>query len=152
MVFGGAFEKQGGRAAFEAQKKKLIEQGFVPASLFENPIKTEACLVNRPKIGKGIFMGKGGAFLVGEAAGLISPSSFEGISYALDSSEALADAMTNNTEATSILHAYRRGTRRLTRRIALRYLKRPFMYQPLLRSAVMKSGIASLHIRKGDHT
>jgi hypothetical protein len=40
----------------------------------------------------------------------------------------------------------------LTRRIALRYLKRPFMYHPVLRTAILKSGIASLHIRKGDIT
>jgi flavin-dependent dehydrogenase len=152
LIFGGVFEPQGAREAFEVQKQKLVTRGLVTEQLIASPARTEACTVLRPRPGHGVYHGSGSCYLIGEAAGLISPSSFEGISYALDSGEALADAMTNNTEATSILHAYRRGTRRLTRRIALRYLKRPFMYQPLLRSAVMKSGIASLHIRKGDHT
>lgn len=146
LVFGGAFEKQGGREAFESQKKKLVELGFVSAKLFETPIKTEACLVNRPKIGKGIFMGKDGAFLVGEAAGLISPSSFEGISFALSSGEMLADIMNKYDSADKILSRYKRRTSKLKMKAYLRVLKRPFMYNRFLRHLVMKSGVQSISV------
>lgn len=152
LIFGGAFEPHNARSAFEAQKQKLVTHGLVTAQLIASPIRTEACTVLRPRPGRGILHGGNGCFLIGEAAGLISPSSFEGISYALCSGEALADAFAHERTPDGILHAYRRGTRRLTRRIALRYLKRPFMYHPVLRTAILKSGIASLHIRKGDIT
>lgn len=148
MVFGGAFEKQGGRAAFEAQKKKLVDLGFVPAKLFENPIKTEACLVNRPKIGKGIYMGKGGAFLVGEAAGLISPSSFEGISFALSSGEILAGIMNEYDSADKMHGKYKKRTKKLKIKAYIRVLKRPFMYGKVLRHLVMKSGLQTMKIEK----
>lgn len=146
LVFGGAFEKQGGREAFETQKKKLIDQGFVSAEIFETPIKTEACLVNRPKIGKGIFMGAEGAFLVGEAAGLISPSSFEGISFALSSGEILADVINKYDSADKMLSKYKTRTAKLKFKAYLRVLKRPFMYNRLLRHAVMKSGVQSISV------
>ena len=146
MVFGGAFEKQGSRAAFEAQKQKLIDQGFVPAKLFEEPIKTEACLVNRPKIGKGIFMGADGAFLVGEAAGLISPSSFEGISFALSSGEILADIMNRCDSADKMHRKYKKRTHKLKIKAYIRVLKRPFMYGKVLRHLVMKSGVQAMKL------
>ena len=152
LIFGGAFEPQGAREAFEAQKRKLIERGLVTEELVASPIRTEACTVLRPRPGHGVLHGGDGCYLIGEAAGLISPSSFEGISYALGSGEALADAFSRADSADAVLRAYHRGTRILTRRIALRYLKRPFMYHPTLRTALLKSGIGALHLRKGDPT
>ena len=146
IVFGGAFDKQNSRNAFEVQKQKLIDLGFVPEKLFKNPIKTEACLVARPKIGKGIFMGDGGAFLIGEAAGLISPSSFEGISFALSSGEMLAGVMNSCENSSEIIKKYKAKTKKLKFKAYKRAIKRPFMYGKLLRRAVMKSGIQSMKI------
>ena len=146
MIFGGAFDIKNCREAFEEQKRKLIEQGFVKAEELAIPEKTEACLVSRPKLGGGIFHGSKNAFLLGEAAGFISPSSFEGISYALYSGEALADAF--NESPDNILRSYRKKTRNLTVKIRLRCIKRPFMYHKLLRSAIMKSGVTSIKIKK----
>lgn len=150
LIFGGAFDTHGARQAFEAQKRKLVEHGLVSEKVLAAPIRTEACTVLRPRIGQGICLGEAGCFLIGEAAGLISPSSFEGISYALYSGEALADAMNGGSDHRTVLHRYRRKTRGLVRKITLRCLKRPFMYHSLLRAAVLKSGITALHIRKGD--
>ena len=147
MVFGGAFDKQNGRKAFEAQKQKLVDLGFVSKELFENPIKTEACQVARPKIGKGIFMGDSGAFLLGEAAGLISPSSFEGISFALSSAEMLADTMNYCNEPSRILKKYKHKAAKLKIKAYKRAIKRPFMYSQTLRRAVMKSGIQSMKLK-----
>lgn len=147
LIFGGAFEFQKSREAFEAQKAKLIKLGIIEADILSSPVKTEACLVSRPHFLHGIFRGGNGAFLLGEAAGFISPSSFEGISYALSSAEALADAFTRGSNAKSVMRIYNKQTRPLELKIKLRCLKRPFMYDPALRSAVMRSGLTSIKIK-----
>ena len=146
IVFGGAFDKQNCRWAFEEQKRKLVSLGFVSEKTFEEPVKTEACLVARPKIGKGIFMGADGAFLIGEAAGLISPSSFEGISFALSSAEILAGIMNDCDDRSKMIKKYKARATRLKIKIYLRVLKRPFMYNKILRRAVMKSGVQSMKV------
>ena len=149
LIFGGAFDIKNCREAFEEQKRKLVEKGFVEEVVFSNPQKTEACLVSRPKLKGGIFRGKNRAFLIGEAAGFISPSSFEGISYALYSSEMLADAFnsSNVNNAAKIMRKYRNTTKKLSAKIKLRCVKRPFMYNKHLRAAVMKSGLTSIKIK-----
>lgn len=149
LIFGGAFDIQNCREAFDLQKKKLIEGGFVSADVFKEPIKTEACLVSRPKLQGGICRGNNGAFLIGEAAGFISPSSFEGISYALYSGEALADAFNacSPVKPSIIMRHYKRKTLKLSLKVKIRCIKRPFMYGRILRSAVMKSGITAINIK-----
>lgn len=147
LVFGGAFDTHSSRKAFEEQKAKLVNLGIVDADILKKPLKTEACTVSRPHLTHGILKGHSGAFLIGEAAGLISPSSFEGISYALSSAEALADAMKNEK---NILKAYRNNTRHLDFKIKLRCVKRPFMYHKLLRRAVMLSGITSIKLKHNN--
>ena len=149
LIFGGAFDLKNCREAFEEQKKKLVDEGFVDSAVFIDPKKTEACLVSRPRLSRGIFRGKNGAFLIGEAAGLISPSSFEGISYALFSGEMLADAFNRYTSPkTSGIHRYyNRKTQKLKAKVAMRCIKRPFMYNKLLRKLVMKSGLTSIKIK-----
>jgi flavin-dependent dehydrogenase len=143
LVFGGAFSPHGCRAAFEEQKRKLIERGIIPAEVLENPSKTEACRVSRPHLTKGIFRGERGAYLIGEAAGFISPSSFEGISYALSSGEALAMAFNQNDGQKAILRVYRRRTLGLSLKIKAKCLKRPFMYVPTLRRLILRTGLGS---------
>lgn len=148
LVFGGAFDTVRSRRSFEMQKEKLVSLGIIPKNILENPIKTEACLVSRPKLFGGIFLGKGGAFLIGEAAGLISPSSFEGISYAMNSAEALSNAMNQSKTPSQILKNYQKLSSKLILKIKIRCLKRPFMYHPFLRKLVMKSGITSIKIKR----
>lgn len=89
IAFGGAFAPQGARENFEEQKRLLRERYGFPLA---QALRTEACAVYRPRRRRDLYMGRAGAYLLGEAAGLISPSSFEGISYALKSGAALADA------------------------------------------------------------
>ena len=143
LVFGGAFSPRGCRAAFEEQKRKLVEQGIVPAHLLEHPLKTEACRVSRPHWNEGIFRGKDCAYLIGEAAGFISPSSFEGISYALASGEALARAFNQRGTSPSILRAYCQKTTLLGLKVKGKCLKRPFMYVPFLRKLILKTGLGA---------
>ena len=92
----------------------------------------------------GICQGAEHAFLIGEAAGFISASSLEGISFALASGEALAKAF---SEEKDILKKYKKGTRTLRLKTWLKCVKRPFMYHPLLRNLVMKSGITTIKVK-----
>ena len=148
MIFGGAFDKENSREAFEGQKEKLISLGAVEGGAFDEPIKTEACLVSRPRLKRGIFCGRDGAILIGEAAGFISPSSFEGISYALISAEKLAEAFNSKERLADVLRAYRRSTKLLSLKVKIKCIKRPFMYNKLLRTLVMRSGITAIKIKK----
>lgn len=141
FIFGGAFAARGCRAAFERQKEKLRGYGFP----FGEPLKTEACLVLRPH-GLGSFcLGGGNAFLLGEAAGLISPSSLEGISSAILSATWLSQAL--NRDPARALSAYRRSSFSLRCKLALKSLKRWAMYTPWMRDLLMASGISSIEMQ-----
>lgn len=139
FIFGGAFPKDRARERFETQKKKLEEEyGFK----FGEPLRTEACLVLRPRGMRDFVLGGDGVFYIGEAAGFISPSSLEGISFAINSAEALAEAFT----AQNPHGRYRKLTRGLRFMLVGKVLKCPFMYNPLLRLLVMKSGLQTIKL------
>ena len=139
FIFGGAFPVKDSRRRFEVQKQKLMDMGFPLGS----PIKTEACMVLRPRSFHDFCTGNSNAFLIGEAAGFISPSSLEGISYAMESADMLSSALlSSNPEA-----SYRRKTLKLRLKLTIKVLKCPFMYQPFLRRLVMKSGIQSIKVK-----
>lgn len=142
FVFGGAFAPKNCRKAFEEQKKRLEEYGFK----FGIPLKTEACIVLRPKSPFDICTGRNNAFLIGEAAGLISPSSLEGISFAINSAQLLAEVLNSGTENPSKKYAAKILPLKL--KILAKVLKCPFMYDPTLRMLVMKSGIGSITVHK----
>jgi flavin-dependent dehydrogenase len=104
---------------------------------------------------------------VGVAAGFINPSSLEGISYALESAAGLAGAILKPDGRHNVSHhnashpddgnprtdkvekfplkaihrAYRRASFRMALKLFVKSLKSPFMYNPVLRFLVMKSGI-----------
>ncbi len=140
VIFGGAFEPENCRERFETQKAKLKDFGLN----LKDPVKTEGCMVLRPVSPASFCTGKDGVFLVGEAAGFISPSSLEGISSAINSAVALSDAMRKggNVEKT-----YKAATTGLRIKLLAKNLKCPFMYNPLLRSIVMRSGISSIKLK-----
>lgn len=147
MVFGGAFAPENCREAFEEQKRKLIERGVVSKKQFENPVRTEACMVVRPHFLQGVCRGDEGAFLIGEAAGFISASSLEGISFALSSGEALAEAFEKGVDSKAILRYYKRYTEKLCLKVKAKCVKRPFMYNRVLRAAILKTGVAAIQIK-----
>ncbi len=136
MLFGGAFEAKNCRESFDNLKERVEKYGIH----FGEPIMTEACMLARPKSTGQIFLGEDNVYLAGEAAGFVSPSSFEGISRAMYSAETLAKAF--NTK--NPLKYYKRHTAYLRFVIFLKLLKCPFMYSPFLRKAVMKSGICAV--------
>lgn len=138
-IFGGAFAKHGSREAFEAQKARLGQHLGVQ---FCTPIKTEACQVCSPRSMRDFVTGKDGVYLVGEAAGLISASSFEGISSAMLSGRMLAEAFTKKDVAAS----YSKATRALRLKLYGKTFKRRVLCSPSLRKCIMKSGIQSVKI------
>ena len=136
LIYGGAFLKKDSRESFEKQLKTAEKQGFS----FGDKVFDEACLVCRPKSVSEIVSGGGGIMLLGEAGGFISPSSLEGISFAMRCGEYAAYALKKDDP----IKAYMRLSQKLRFILWLKILKCPFMYNPLLRRAVMKSGLNSL--------
>ncbi len=140
FIFGGAFPKEHARERFEAQKKKLEARGF----RFGEPLKTEACLVLRPSAFHDFCCGRDGVFLIGEAAGFISPSSLEGISSAINSAQDLSEVFHTNCRNKN--KKYKSKTFPIRFKLFLKVLKCPFMYQSFLRKLVMKSGLLAIDI------
>jgi len=140
FLFGGAYPLHGARRIFEGQKERLREYGIGPSA----PARREACLVRRLHRLGDIRLGSGNALLIGEAAGFISPSSFEGISGALQSAYLLSRVL--NAGKGRVLRQYGRTTRKLRVRYALKIVKAAVLCSPLLRFLIMKSGIRSIRI------
>lgn len=141
FIFGGAFPLDHAKKRFERQKEKLKTIGF----RFGKPLKTEACLVLRPASFREFCKGENGIFLLGEAAGFISPSSLEGISSAIHSASTLSHVL--NHPYGNLNQRYWQKTLRIRIKLFLKILKCPFMYHSFLRKCVMKSGIQSIKIR-----
>lgn len=141
VIFGGAFEKQGCKEAFEAQKARL--EAFLNNS-FGIPVKREACLVTSPRRASDFCCGKPSVYLLGEAAGFISSSSFEGISSAIESGKLLAEAFGEGSTPEKILRLYRQKTLLLRVKLLTKTLKRWVLCTPLLRYIIMKSGVQSI--------
>ena len=141
VIFGGAFEPKGCREAFEKQKARL--EAFLGVS-FGRPVKTEACQVTSPRRKKDLLPGQGRVLLVGEAAGLISASSFEGISSAVLSARLLAEAFAEGYDIDRVLPIYRKKTRKLRGKLWGKMQKRRVLCSPFLRWCIMKSGVQSM--------
>ena len=141
IIFGGAFEKKGCRSAFETQKSRL--EAFLGNS-FGKAVKTEACLVSSPRKMRDFCTGKGRVFLLGEAAGFISASSFEGLSYAMHSGKILADAFVKGESCEKIQAIYRRNTRLLRFKLRIKSIKRALLCNSFIRGIIMRSGIQSI--------
>lgn len=139
FIFGGAYPPKNCRQRFENQKKKMEEFDFC----FGDAVKTEGCMVLRPKSIKDFCTGENDIFLVGEAAGFVSPSSLEGISSALKSSYILSYIL--NSGCKNPNKRYRLATLKMRLFLSFKILKCPFLFQPFLRKLVMKSGLKSIH-------
>jgi len=141
VIFGGAFAKRGCREAFSEQKQRLET---MLGCQFGAPAKREACLVTSPRCMHDISCGIAGVYLIGEAGGFISASSFEGISSAMLCGKYLAQAFAKGTSQADILRRYRRMTRMLRLKLWSKTFKRAVLCSPLLRYFIMKSGIQSM--------
>ena len=142
FLYGGSFAPEKCREMFEKQKQRVAGRyGFS----FPVPLRTEACEVFRPTRLRDFVTGRDGAFLIGEAAGFISPSSFEGISSAILSATYLARAL-GCGDPDRAARRYRRTAAKLKMKLRLKCFKRLFMYVPILRRAVMRSGLMAIRM------
>ncbi|MBQ2241975.1 MAG: FAD-binding protein [Clostridia bacterium] len=141
VIFGGAFDIKGGREAYFKQKER-VEKHL--GKSFGEAVKIEACLLTSPRSARDFISGKDGVFLIGEAAGLISASSFEGISSAFLSGKYLADAFTSKSDPDKVLKIYKKKTAKLRLKLFFKIPKMKILCSPLLRKIIMKSGICSI--------
>lgn len=141
MIIGSALDPaKEARDKFEKLKSELKDFGYS----FGKCVKREGAYLLRPKSGSEIFTGNDHLALVGEAAGFISPSSAEGISYAIRSAIALADSLNKGLEG--FQYRYRKNLKPLERNLRRKRLKSTAMYHKTLRGLIMRSGILSSEI------
>jgi len=138
FIIGGAFPVAGCNERFEMLKEKVKTKGVS----FEKLVKREGCFVYLNKGLSGTCTGKNGVYLTGEAAGMISPSSLEGISYSMESAKILAKII--NEDANNIGSKYFVKTLGIRIKLLLKIVKMPFMYNRVLRGMVMKSGMRAI--------
>jgi flavin-dependent dehydrogenase len=123
---------------FEELKGKLGENGFdLGKSLGRN-----SAYLNRPSGTDQILTGKGKVVLIGEAAGWISPSSAEGLSYGFRSALNLAEAIEVDMERAAAI--YRRNSKSLFLNIKWKSIKSFLMYNDYTRNIIMRSGVLSM--------
>ena len=125
---------------FNLLKEKLKKYNFD----FSSPIKRNGAVIIRPRKISEISTGSENVFLIGEAAGFISPSSSEGLSYAFKSAIALSQAFLQNT--CDISKQYSKNINYIKRTIFMRNLKSPIMFNSFLRNMAIKSNLLSLNI------
>ncbi|MGM0688784.1 MAG: FAD-binding protein [Bacillota bacterium] len=125
---------------FSRLKQKLNHYGFN----LEDSIKRESAPVLRPTRSGEILMGSNRVLLIGEAAGLISPSSAEGLSYAFTSallaSRSLKEGLINPAAR------YQKMARPLYRNINHKLIKSSLMYFAPSRRAIMASGFFTMNV------
>jgi geranylgeranyl reductase len=134
---------------FERLKNKLRDWGF----RFGKTVRREGALLLRPETIGQVSTGTQGIALIGEAAGWISPSSAEGLSYAFRSARILAEVLHTGLE--NVAQRYRRATLPMRRNIFLKGLKSRVVFHPRLRRIVMRLGLQSMDIYgrdKNEHT
>ncbi len=143
LIIGAAlYPRQDVSGKFELLKNKLRDYGFT----FGKPVRRKAAFILRPVKTKQISTGTRGIALVGEAAGWISPSSAEGLSYAFKSALILADVLRKTPDGFE--KRYYHKTRNLRRNILLKNIKSHFIYDPWLRKIVMRTGLNSMTVNK----
>jgi flavin-dependent dehydrogenase len=131
---------------FTLLKQKLSSYGIVSSE--EKYVKRNGSMLLRPRSANCFRCGKGKILLVGEAAGFISPTSAEGLSFAFKSALALSRSATEPDDG--LPGRYRKKTASLRKNLFLKILKVPFMYDRLIRKLIMRSGITSMEIYRPD--
>lgn len=125
---------------YDLLKERLRQYGFQ----FSHRFKKEGAVILRPVSTRQICTGNNQIALLGEAAGWISPSSAEGLSYAFKSALICAQSLLQNAE--DFLKSYSLNTQQMRKNIVLKNLKSPFMYNPFIRKMVMRSGLLSMDV------
>lgn len=143
LIIGAALnpnDKASGK--FLLLKEKLEDFGYD----FGKAKKREGAFILRPVKMRQLSTGTKGIALLGEAGGWISPSSAEGISYALRSAIILARVL--NISLDNFEKRYYKKTRALRINIFAKNLKSHFIFNSFLRKMVMKCRFRSMKLYK----
>jgi geranylgeranyl reductase len=127
---------------FALLKTKLQNYGMQ----YGKTVFREGTLILRPLRQNQLSIGRNRIALLGEAAGWISPSSAEGLSYAFKSALMLSDALRSTPDGFE--KRYQEKTRQLRKNIFLKNLKSIFIFNPVLRKLIMNSGLQSITVRR----
>ena len=142
LLVGAALAPKANAAArFDLLKEKLRAGGVE----FGRTICRQAAYLLRPAGARGICTGSGKIALVGEAAGWISPSSSEGLSYAFRSALALGEALLAGLDG--FQGRYRRRTAALRWNIRMKHLKSSLIFRPAIRKILMQSGLRHIEVQ-----
>jgi len=139
ILIGSALDKVDAKEKFEFLKMKLSSKGFD----FSNLVSRKGTFINRATRNREIFYGEDNILLIGEASGLISPSSAEGISYALYSSSILSNCIKGN-QNDDVGRVYKNEMSKMNLKMTLKHIKSPFMFNKNLRKIAMKSSFISI--------
>ncbi|MBQ4132463.1 MAG: FAD-dependent monooxygenase [Desulfovibrionaceae bacterium] len=140
IILGLAMPPQVRQERKAAGHMALLKQLLKPAGYdFDGPYQRSGCLLLRPSLDD-VCLGDDGVFLIGEAAGFISPSSAEGYSYAFVSAQSLAAALLRHNHKDGIMRAYRLSCLKLRANLIYKLSKSLIMYSPLARCLIMQSG------------
>lgn len=144
VILGAAIpEGKNVRGRFQYLKHRVRATGFSLGT----PEREQGAILLRPYGPGSVYLGKGRVFLAGEAAGLISASSEEGISYALSSGTALGEALLRRGTPEETEDLYRKRVMKLRWGLAIKSMKSIIMYDPKLRGAVFRSGLLSMNVK-----
>lgn len=138
IVVGTVFKKNENIKNKISKLEERIKSQGIDISHF---IKQEGSLIHRPKFNGNFLISDNIAF-IGEAAGLISPSSSEGISYALKSGYFLAKLL-NEKGIENGIRSYKMRMKKLNWSLNLKYIKSKLMYSPKIRNLIIRLGIFS---------
>ncbi len=138
----GAALRPGPDANTKFERLKVKLQGF--GLTWSERIKREGAFIVRPVKTDQAFAGGDGVALLGEAGGWISPSSAEGLSYALASAIYLAKSLQPGLGGA--VQRYAAKCAALRRNLRVKNLKSPAMYNAKLRRLVMQSGLQSVNV------
>ncbi len=127
------------RLRFSKLRAELIGLGY---PLTEAPIYRSGAKLLRPRPMGSVVSGKDRVFLCGEAAGLISPSSAEGISFAIRSGAYLAEVLAKPEKGRH--KAYDKALCKMKLDLCTKSMKSPVMYRPELRGPVFVSRLLSI--------
>ena len=141
LLIGAALpQSRGAKEKLETVKDHLRAWGFN----FGRTLRREGAVILRPaRLGQ-LWTGAHRVALIGEAAGWISPSSSEGLSYAFRSATLLAEALRGGLDGCAA--RYRRQTLALRVNIFLKIIKARLLYSPALRRLVMRCGLRSIEL------
>ncbi len=131
VLVGSAFsETRGARARFEEILRIMRDL----LGLRGGVVARSARRLTRPRAPGEMLAGDSSVLLAGEAAGLVSPSSGEGLSFAIESGAAAGKAVAQD----SPLKAYKPVFRRLARRVARKLIKARVILSPSLRRLALR--------------